>query len=122
MQAHKVTLQFAPLQLCIGKLRVNPCETRGVMQLVDVVRNCVSVRRRWKTEAYTVRKEFVDLAVRIAKEYGVAPESDVFASVNRRFTAYWNRKDDAFAQCWSGRGLWINPPFSRMEAVVAKVR
>jgi len=49
---------------------------------------------------------------------------DAFATpANQRFPAYWTKEDDAFAQPWdyaTAGPLWANPPFSRLEVVLAK--
>jgi len=54
----------------------------------------------------------------------ISPVRDAFAKpANHRFAAYWTKEDDAFAQPWDyalAGSLWGNPPFSRMEEVVAK--
>jgi len=54
----------------------------------------------------------------------ISPASDAFATpANHRFPAYWTREDDAFAQQWdyaTASPLWANPPFSRLEDMVAK--
>jgi len=55
---------------------------------------------------------------------GISLVRDAFATpANHNFPAYWTRKDDAFAQPWdyaTAGPLWANPPFSRLEEVVAK--
>jgi len=51
---------------------------------------------------------------------------DAFATpTNRRFSAFWTKGEDAFAQAWdypTARALWANPPFSRLDEVVTKAR
>jgi len=65
-----------------------------------------------------------ELVAEACGRLGISPVRDAFATpVNHRFSAYWTREDDAFAQPWdyaTAGPLWANPPFSRLEEVVAK--
>jgi len=55
---------------------------------------------------------------------GIAPVCGAFATpINRRFRGFWTKADDAFAQEWyypHADAMRANPPFSRLEEVVAK--
>jgi len=65
-----------------------------------------------------------DLVAEACGRLGISPVRDAFATpANHRFPAYLTREDDAFAQPWdyaTAGPLWANPPFSRLEEVVAK--
>jgi len=64
-----------------------------------------------------------DLVSKACGRLGISPVRDVFATpANHRFPSQ-AREDDAFAQPWdyaAARSLWANPPFSRLEGVLAK--
>jgi len=67
-----------------------------------------------------------ELVAEACGRLGISPARDAFASpANHLFPAYWTREDDAFAQPWdyaTASPLWANPPFIRLEEVVAKAR
>jgi len=75
----------------------------------------------WGDEDYAVVPELVAEA---CDRLGIAPVRDAFATpTNRRFSAFWTKEEDAFAQAWdysSAGALWANPPFSRLDEVVTK--
>jgi len=75
----------------------------------------------WGEENYAVAP---DLVAEARGRLVIAPVRNAFAApINRRFSAFWTKEEDAFAQAWdypSAGALWANPPFSRLEEVVTK--
>ena len=73
-------------------------------------------------EDYALRADLVAMA---CATFGVSPTVDAFASAaNARFPVFWTAADDAFTRSWAPDTcgvLWMNPPFSRMAEVLAKV-
>jgi len=69
-------------------------------------------------------KRYQDLMAEACGHLGIAPVRDAFATpTNRRFSAFWTKEEDAFAQGCdypSAGALWADPPFSRLEEVVTK--
>jgi hypothetical protein len=75
-------------------------------------------------ESYSVKDEFVS---DIVARFVVTPERDAFATEgNRRFPKWWGPGSpdgrDAFDQSWGGPLLWMNPPYSRLKEVMAKIK
>jgi len=64
-----------------------------------------------------------DLVLEACGRLGIGPVRDAFATpTNRRFSAFWTKEEDAFAQAWdypSVGAMWATP-FSRLDEVVTK--
>lgn len=61
--------------------------------------------------------------VRICEWAGFTPDLDAFASPkNARFPRYWDKHLNAFLQTWDVLRLWVNPPFSLLPDVLAKLK
>ena len=79
---------------------------------------------RWVSENYYVRTEYVrDIIFR----FRVLPTCDAFAShQDFRFPIWWGPlspfSEDSFSQNWGEGLLWMNPPYSRLNEVLDKVR
>ena len=82
----------------------------------------------WISESYSVRDCFY---LKITREMGVTPEVDVFSDTGAhretpKAQEWWGPGSpfgqDAFAQDWGGRELWMNPPFSRFPEVINKIK
>jgi len=101
----------------------HPTSGRGASLLScgDVEANPGPPPTDWGEEDYAVVPELVAEA---CGRLGISPVRDAFATpASHRFPAYWTREDDVFAQPWdyaTAGPLWANPPFSRLEEVVAK--
>ena len=77
-----------------------------------------------KRENYAVRQSVMEDAL---KKLGVAPTIDAFAdAANHRLAKWWGEGSpwgvDAFQQNWKGELLWANPPYTKLEEVVARVK
>jgi len=75
----------------------------------------------WGEEDYAVVPELVAGA---CGRLGISSVRDAFATPATQCSpAFWTREDDAVAQPWdyaTAGPLWSNPPFSRLEEVVAR--
>ena len=80
--------------------------------------------QEWISESYAVRDKYFH---KIVKQWGHEPTVDAFASKdNAKFAIWWGSGSphgtDAFQQSWKGQFLWMNPPYSRLPEVVAKLK
>jgi len=116
------TLAQGRSRFCPARLDL-PTSGRGASLLPcgDVKANPGPPPTNWEEEDYAV---VPDLVAEACGRLGLSPIRDAFATpANHRFPSYWTREDDAFAQPWdfaTAGPLWANPPFSRLEEVVAK--
>jgi len=87
----------------------------------DVEANPGTPPTDWGEEDYAFVQE---LLAEACGRLGISPVRDAFGTpANHRFSAYWTREDGTFAQSWdyaTAGPLWANPPFSRLEELVAK--
>ena len=79
---------------------------------------------RWLREDYFVRNDKVQ---EVISRLGVTPDIDAFATQsNHRFARWWGPGSaefgDAFQSSWAQGLLWVNPPFSRFNEVLEKVK
>ena len=82
-------------------------------------------RKLWYDESYAVRKDVIRDIVQELK--CPTPTIDAFANArNHRFSRWWGEggeHPDAFAVSWSREEfLWCNPPFSKFQQVVEKLK
>ena len=74
-------------------------------------------------QGYAIRREvFEDILVGL----GVPePPVDAFATEANHLCPLWwgpgGEHEDAFAQSWKGKFLWMNPPYSMLDKVVHKL-
>ena len=96
------------------------CEVDDEGQTV-MAREVGQARRRFLTEEYAVKMEFVDA---ILAQFKIPKENlhELFADdKNHRMETYWTAKDNSFTKNWSNFQVWCNPPFSLMDRVVLKL-
>ena len=60
-------------------------------------------------------------------KFDVEPDVDGFSVAGSNRTKRWwgpnsQESEDAFTKSWSGLKLWLNPPFSMLQKVAAKIR
>ena len=77
----------------------------------------------WKREDYSVRLCYYN---DICERLHANPAVDAFADgFNKRCERFWGSGSweavDAFVMDWSVDELWLNPPFSKFEAVLRKI-
>ena len=75
------------------------------------------------TERYAVREPRRDT---ILKHFHVTPTIDAFSTHDTaKCTVWWGpgspHGEDAFEQDWEGHTLWMNPPFSMLYKIAAKI-
>ena len=86
-------------------------------------REIMDPERVWKREDYAVRAVFVQ---EIVQRLRANPQVDAFADgFNKRFDRHWGKQSseaqDAYTQNWGCEELWLNPPFSELDQVLAKM-
>lgn len=77
----------------------------------------------WITERYSVKEKYFH---KICQRLKFTPEIDCFSTKeSAKCDKWWGPGsilgEDAMAENWAGKHLWINPPFSRLRCVVDKI-
>jgi len=80
---------------CASREGASPTGCGFLQSLISYLRS-VHLSADWVEEDYAVLPDLVQEA---CSRLGIAPVKDAFATpINRRFTAFWSKSEDAFAQ------------------------